>query len=268
MSLRKKVAEMSEPAQRTTPIDDDHWEIYVTFVDDKPAVILVDIGVHAAAPLVNLSKLVWLWVHLLTPDEEGFPSEEEDFKLNEIEDAVTDGTEGTGTRYVGRITSDGRREFYFYTDDAENIREVITAAMQSTPEYRFEIDEADDGEWKHYSDVLYPSPEDFQQIHNQHVITRLQQAGDSLTQPRPIDHFANFQNEPDREAFIAAATALGFEAVSRPERKEETEFPLAVGLLRVDAVDGETIDNVTFELFELAQQHNGEYDGWASPVIK
>lgn len=259
---------MSESTEQNAAPDDDHWEIYVTYVDEKPAVILVDIGVAQAAPIEGLSKLVWVWVQIQSPDEEGFPSEDEDFKLNEIEDVVTDSTVSDGVRYAGRITSDGRREFYFYTDNPERFQESASTAMQSVPEYHFEIDNADDEEWRHYFDVLYPSPEDFQQIHNQHVITRLQQAGDSLTPPRPVDHFANFKSEEDRGSFIIAAGTVGFEAVSRPDRDTSVDFPFSVGLLRVDSVDPDTIDQITFELFELARQYNGEYEGWGSKVVK
>ena len=259
---------MSNEIEQNPPSDDDHWEIYVTYVDEKPAVILVDLGVAKAAPLAEKTALVWLWVHLQSPDDEGFSSEDEDLILNEIEDAVTEAIDPASSRYVGRITSDGRREFYFYTDSPQKFQETTTAAMSSSPEYRFEIDDAIDAEWRHYLDVLYPSPEDFQQIHNQHVISRLYQAGDSLTQPRPVDHFANFKSEQDRNAFIAAAEELGFEATSRPERDADSEFPFSLGLLRVDAVDAETIDRVTFELFDLAHRHNGEYEGWGSKIVK
>jgi uncharacterized protein (TIGR01619 family) len=259
---------MSNETNPPKPIDDDHWEIYVTYVDDNPAVILVDIGIANAVPLPGLSKLVWVWVHIRERDEDGFPTEEEDFRLNEVEDLVTECFTELNIRYVGRITTDGRREFYFYTDDFERFQTLATAAMQSAPEYRFDIDEAEDAEWTHYSTVLYPAAEDFQQIHNQNVITRLMQEGDSLSEPRPVDHFANFKTETDRETFVAAAAELGFEAVSRPEVQGEAEFPYSVGLLRVDSVDPETIDAVTFELFELAEQHHGEYDGWTSPVVK
>ncbi|WP_010586101.1 DUF695 domain-containing protein [Schlesneria paludicola] len=256
------------PDQSTTP-DDDHWEIYVTYVDDNPAVILVDIGVVESVPITSLPNLVWLWIHLKTTDEDGFPSEEEDFRLNEIEDLVTEGMGDLALRYVGRITTDGRREFYFYTDDPEQFRQSATAAMSSVSEYEFEIDVADDPEWSHYQNVLYPSPEDFQQIQNQQVISQLQQAGDSLTEPRPVDHYANFRTAEDRDAFIAAAAAEGYESVSRPDRTDdEGEFPFSVGLLRVDPVDPETIDRITFELFDLARQHTGEYEGWGSKVVK
>jgi uncharacterized protein (TIGR01619 family) len=247
---------------------EDHWEIYVTFVDDKPAVILVDVGIAEVAPIVSKPSLVWLWIHLNSADEEGFPDEEEDIKLNEIEDSVTDALEQTTAKYVGRITTDGRREFYFYADDPDEFRTVVSNAMGLTPEYKFEVDDADDEAWEHYSNVLYPSPEDFQQINNQHVISRLYEAGDPLNVPRPVDHFANFTSEEDRDAFATAAESLGFEVVSRPEREPESEYPYSVGLIRIDSVDAETIDQVTFELFELAQEHDGEYDGWASKVVK
>ena len=261
---------MSDSPNPTPVPDDDHWEIYVTFVDDKPAVILVDLGAAETAPVQAKTSLVWLWVHLKDPDDEGFPSEDEDLVLNEIEDAVTESVNADTTKYVGRITSDGRREFYFYTDNPQSFREVATIAMATSAAtgYQFELDDADDPEWRHYQDVLYPSPEDFQQIHNQHVISQLYQAGDSLTEPRPVDHFANFASPEAREAFAKAAVALGFEEVSRPDRTDDTGFPFALGLLRVDSVDAETIDRVTFELFELAQEHQGEYEGWGSSVVK
>ena len=258
---------MSNEIEASMPNDGEHWEIYVTYVDDKPAVILVDMAVAQIAPIKQQPTLVWLWVSISSADEEGFPSEEEDFKLNEIEDSVTESLDLASSRYVGRITSDGRREFYFYTDDSDEFRETVTNAMSSFSEYRFEVDESEDTEWSHYHDILYPSPEDFQQIHNQHVITRLHQAGDTLTQPRPVDHYANFRTNDDRDAFVAATQALGYEAASRPDRSDETDFPFAVGLIRVDPVDAETIDRITFELFELAQQHGGEYEGWGSKVV-
>ena len=250
-----------------TPID-DHWEIYVTFVDENPSVILVDLGISAIAPLPDKPSLAWVWVHIASPDEEGFPSEEEDMRLNEVEDAITDALEDSSAQYVGRITTDGRREFYFYMDNPAEFRTTVTSAMSSTPQYEFEIDEAEDPEWEHYFNVLYPSPEDFQQIHNQHVISKLYEAGDSLTEPRQVDHFANFQTEEDREQFVSAAAELGYEATSRPAPNEESEFPYNVGLVRVDAVDAETIDRITFELFDLARKFEGEYEGWGSKVVK
>lgn len=259
---------MSDANQSKPVPEDDHWEVYVTYVDEKPAVILVDISVSKIAPIVRLPNLSWVWVYLQNPDDDGFPTDEEDVRLNEIEDSLNDSIDLTGTKYVGRVTSDGRREFYFYAENSQSFRESVSAAMQSVTGYRFEIDETDDEEWRHYCDVLYPSSEDLQQIRNQHEITRLQEAGDSLTKPRPVDHFVNFKTTKDRAEFIALAEDMGFEVASQPTRDDAKEYPFSLGLLRVDAVDPETVDEVTFELWELAQHYHGEYDGWCSTVIK
>lgn len=248
--------------------DDDHWEIYATYVDDKPAVILVDLGIAQAAPVASLPNLAWLWVHLKSPDDEGFAREDEDMLLNEVEDAVTEACTDATIRYVGRVTSDGRREFYFYAADPVEFKQIVEAAIQPFSDQTFDIDDAEDGEWTHYWNVLYPSPEDFQQINNAHEIQRLQREGDSLSQPRPVDHFANFKSEQDRTDFSIAAGALGYETVSQKEASGETEYPFNLGILRTDSVDPQTIDDITFELFELAEKYQGEYEGWTSPVVK
>jgi uncharacterized protein (TIGR01619 family) len=246
---------------------EDHWEIYMTYVDERPAVILVDVGISPAVPLPELSNLVWLWVYLKSPDDQGFPSADEDDALNELEDSVTEALEGFPVRHVGRVTTDGRREFYFYTNDTQSFHEIVTKVMESASDHQFEIDEAEDPEWSHYANVLFPTPEDFQQIANQHVIARLLDSGDSLDKPRPVDHFANFASETDRATFAVAAEAIGFEIVSQREREAE-DLPYSLGMLRTHAVDEDTIDHITFELFELARKHNGEYDGWGAGIVK
>lgn len=259
---------MSEAKDFQKPNDDDHWEIYVTYVDEKPAVILVDIGVSSVAPIPSLTNLVWLSIAFPDADEQGFPDEAQDDAMNDIEDSITDDVDPTVARYVGRITADGHREFFYYTNDPATLTESFNAAKEANPGFDIEIHESDDADWSHYWNVLYPSPEDFQQIHNEHVIRKLEQEGDSLTTPRPVDHFANFSTVADRAEFSLAAGAMDYETVSQPDRDDETEFPYSIGLLKTHPVDSETIDQVTYELFELASQYNGQYEGWGSKVVK
>ena len=97
---------MSDSTNPDSPADDDHWEIYVTYVDDKPAVILVDIGVASIVPLPAQPVLVWLWVHVLKPDDEGFPTEEEDMRLNEVEDVVTEGFDEDARVLLEKVDED------------------------------------------------------------------------------------------------------------------------------------------------------------------
>ena len=48
----------------------------------------------------------------------------------------------------------------------------------------------------------------------------------------------------------------------RQSDKPNDPRPFGLHLHRVDAVTPDAIDNVCHELFVLAMEHNGEYDGW------
>ena len=249
----------------------DNWEMYFTNVDDAPASMLVDLGAALTAPDLERPMLLWMWLHLKSPNEEGFASDEEEPRLVEIEDSFIDAIElTTGAVLVGRITTCGRREFYFYAKSSEGFEDSVAEAMQAFSEdnYEYETGEQEDDEWAHYTEVLYPEPENMQEIFNQRVIEQLSESGDPLTPSRTVEHYANFANEADRAAFTSVAEAAGFKKLSEERSDEDDdEFPFSVTLQRDHAVDWDTIDEMTFTLFELAGEHNGQYEGWGSPVV-
>lgn len=49
--LRIKFFMTSNEIGMNMPADDSHWELYVTYVDDNPAVLMVDIGIAELAPI-------------------------------------------------------------------------------------------------------------------------------------------------------------------------------------------------------------------------
>lgn len=248
----------------------DKWEMYFAPVDEEPAAILVDLGIAESVPDPDRPLLLWMVLPMKSPDENGFGSEEEEPLLTSIEDTFIDAVElTTGAIMVGRITSCGRREFYFYAKSDEGFEETITEAMEAFEDYEFETGSQEDEEWSQYFDVLYPSPEDAQQIFNRQVIDRLSDSGDSLETPRAVDYFANFPSSESRSQFIAEVVAKGYEVVGQRFNNEPgAELPYTVNLQRVSPIDWDTIDEFTFELFDLAAEHEGEYDGWGSPVVK
>ncbi len=248
----------------------DNWEMYFTNVDDAPAAMLVDLGIAEVAPDPDRSVLLWCWLHLQAPTDEGFASDEEEPRLVEIEDAFIDAVEMTcSAALVGRITTCGRREFYFYAKSSEGFEDTVAEALEPYDEYEYETGEQVDDEWSHYMSVLYPEPENFQEIFNRRVIEQLAESGDSLTAPRSVDHYANFATEQGRAGFVATAKSHGFKILSEEQSDSaDDDLPFSVSLQREHAVDWETIDKVTFELFDLAREHEGEYEGWGSPVVK
>ena len=249
----------------------DNWEMYFTHVDDSSAAILVDLGAALTAPDPERPMLLWMWLQLKSPTEEGFASDEEEPRLVEIEDSFIDAVElTTGAVLVGRVTTCGRRQFWFYAKSSEGFEDSVAEAMQPFSEdgYEYEIGEQEDEEWAHYTEVLYPEPADLLDIFNDRIIEELSESGDPLTSSRVVEHYSNFANEADRAAFVCAAEAAGFKKLSDEQSDEDDdELPFSVTLQRDHAVDWDTIDEMTFTLFELAGEHNGQYEGWGSPVV-
>lgn len=246
----------------------DTWEMYLTQIDDQPAAVLVDLGIADSAPDAERPVLLWVWLTMQSPTDDGFASEEEEPLLTKIEDSFIDAVElTTGAAFVGRVTTCGRNEFYFYGKSVEGFEDTIAEAMEAFGDYEYETGSQADDEWQQYFDVLYPSPEDTQQIFNRQVIEQLSESGDSLTSPRAVDHFAVFPTPENRSRFVAAAVEAGYRVVGEETGDESDELLYAVNLQRVSPVDWETIDEISFELFDLARNHEGEYTGWGSDVV-
>lgn len=248
----------------------DKWEVYFAPVDEEPAAILVDLGIAETAPDTDRPMLLWVLVPMLSPDDNGFATEEEEPRLTELEDAFIDAVElTTGAILVGRMTTCGRREFYFYARSTEGFEDTIAEAMEKFEDYEFETGSLEDEEWLQYFNVLYPDPEDEQQIFNRQVIERLSDSGDKLTKPRPVTHHASFKSAEDRAEFLKALPAGTYKIKDESfDNDSECEWPYTVSLERVSPVDWETIEEITFDLFDLANDHDGEYDGWGSPVVR
>jgi len=169
--------------------------------------------------------------------------------------------------FVGRITTAGRREFYFYGDDPTRCEDAISRTMRRHPAYRFDLGNKRDELWSHYLDLLYPSPEEFQRIKNRRVVEVLEQRGDQVAKARPVSHWAYFATPEARNAFLAEVTRRGFTIVDgSTDAGEPSPNPYGVTLEKVDSVD--QIDDVTIELFRLARSHDGVYDGWEAAVEK
>jgi uncharacterized protein (TIGR01619 family) len=186
--------------------------------------------------------------------------------LGTIEDDLVASLNERAT-FVGRITTAGRREFYFYGDDTTHFEDTISRAMRKYAAYRFDMGTKQDEPWSQYLDLLYPSPEEFQRIKNRRVVEILEQHGDQLAKALLVSHWAYFATPEDRNAFLAEVAGRRFTiADASAYAREPSPYPYGVTLARVDSID--QIDDVTIELLNLAQSHAGEYDGWETAVEK
>src|SRR3569833_3005943 len=219
------------------------WDLYFAQIEQQPASILVDLGLREAVPDMRRERLYRVLVTLNDPSPEGMITDRGSVLMGYIEDDLADKSGRIGAQFVGRVTTAGRREFYYYAPHNAPLAQAASAAMCRFPGYHFELGDQEDPNWSHYRDFLYPDPEAQQTIENRKVIMALQSNGDDLTQPRAIRHYINFRDSECRGEFVYLAHSLGYstELTYAPDRA------LAHGIIleRVESAQPVDIDTTT-----------------------
>jgi len=245
----------------------ENWQPFLCNVNDKLASILLNLALASDAPIPEKPWLLWVWVYMNAPRPDGLSDGAEAPTLYKIEDALTPRIlERCKGMHVGRITTQGRREFYFYAQTNDGFREAVSAAMAEFREYRFDFGDQEDRLWDQYLKVLYPSEDELQRISNRDVLAALEKNGNVASLPRPVQHWIFFPSDDTRDLFKVAAESAGFEIDSVYE-VENKESRFAICVQKIQAVDSPAIDTTVLKLFHLAREHRGEYDGWETQVV-
>lgn len=90
------------------------WDFYALRVDGQPASIFVDLGVEPEAPMSSHPHMAYVRLYMNQPRPDGLSSRDEYDALIDIEKALESKLCNDQVGYVGRNTSGGCRDFYFY----------------------------------------------------------------------------------------------------------------------------------------------------------
>src|SRR5262245_22908628 len=253
----------------------DNWVFYPANVEDQPATFLVNLGIPEQVDIQLYRWRIGVTFAYESDREDGFPSNETAARLNDAEDRfVAALLESLSAVNVGRLTRSRRRDVYLYAPSADGadaeVRKAAATVGLTVADVRIEEDE----EWSGFFEFLCPGIAESQWISNQMLVNKLEDEGDCLTAVRSVDHCAIFSTPADRAAFAASITAQGFtlddEHDHEPTGEDEVsdEYPYSLSFSREHAVDLDTANDVTIPLAELAAEHNGMYDGWATQIMK
>jgi len=245
----------------------DDWDFYMLLVEDKPASIMVDLGIRSSVPVKTHPQMGYLRTYMNHPNPENGLSTDQEFetlcKIGDAIEAVIKKSDGRHI-YVGRNTCAGTRDFFFYSDNLEALHKDLTEVTEKFSNYEFENGGREDAYWGVYTDFLFPRPLDFQRIQNRRVCENLEKHGDDLPQAREIDHWVYFQSKSKLRTFLQFLKELKFEA-----KKTGREKPLIgkhfVNFSRVD-IPAE-INQVVDELYLKSEELQGDYDGWGCTVV-
>ena len=274
MGLFDKLFGKTNPQQPTTTSatkagHQEEWEFYFSNVNDKLGSLFVDLGLYKVAPIADKPNVVWVSIKMNNPREDGLSSQEESGLLGDIEDALVDKIVSKhNVIYVGRLTSAGDRDLYFYFGDTTLYDKTISDVMIAYPKYQFDFGSKEDKEWSGYFDFLYPTPKQYQNIQNRRVVEQLEQGGDKLTKSREVFHWIYFKSERDRGSFLERIKSDNFSIVNKGVDKSLGDFAYQLQIKRVDKVYLNSVNDYVIHLWHLANETNGDYDGWETSIEK
>ncbi|HMQ80165.1 MAG TPA: DUF695 domain-containing protein [Ignavibacteria bacterium] len=244
------------------------WDFYFTELEGSPASMYLDLGLDKIAPIPEKDHLLTIILTMNDPQENGFSSKEESEMLFAIEDKITEAvTEPFGAIFAGRETCDGARIFYYYSAENKEIKKAVKKVMKEFSDYEYETYFEADEKWEEYFEHLYPAGYEMHTILNRRVVEGLRSKGDLLSVPREVDHYVYFRTEETKNSFIAEAKKLKYKVTSEWTDKEGKEYPLSVRLTKNDPVTYNDVLDYTSVLYDLAQQFDGNYDGWETKLI-
>ena len=268
---RANVATEKVIDQETGKIDEE-WGVYLcdSFAYDLPAVIRANLALRDFEYTAKYPKRLHLQILYKNANDSGFPTREEGEYVYSIEDAVEEIVKQHGDMLAGVVKCDERVRIFAYTKNELGYYDEISAMMSKNfPDYAYTLAVVEDEDWELYFNGLYPDRYEYQSIMNMRLIENIESHGDSMV-PRVLEYCLCFTTEKNGEAFLAKVMEDGFiklssENMSNNEDIDE-EYPYELVIGRKD--DFENIDGIVWYLMDLAEEFDGEYDGWACHIVK
>lgn len=253
---------------QTTTVDHiPEWDFYFSNVDNKLSSLFLDLGLYKVAPIENKPNFAWISIQMNNALGDGLTSSGESELLGEIEDKLVAKLHSKfNSMYVGRLTSNGGRDLFFYIGDTTFYNKVLSDFTRTYSEYHINYGSKTDEDWSGYFDFLYPSPQQFQSIQNRRIIDQLEKNGDKLTKMRDVDHWIYFRTKKDQDLFLNKIQFDGFTVITQDFDKKSGGLPYKLHIKRIDRVDWKSVDTYVIYLWKLANEYNGVYDGWETSV--
>lgn len=246
---------------------EEKWDFYLCKVDDAVASIFLNLALWDYLAHASENTLYALQLEMTEPGEHGMGTASEADVLGPIEDVIVKEAKTVGIRYVGRLRNHGIWQLTFMGPDSheESLNRIATSALASSGR-SFEAVSQHDPMWSYFREFLYPNAERVRWMKDRSVVEALEHHGDPLTVRRRVDHWVYFPNSGARSSFAEAVRSLGFETIDLEPASDESTLGLQIH--RMDSVQLEAIHELTNRLTGLAEEHEGEYDGWETSVEK
>lgn len=196
----------------------DNWEYYPCQMGEHTAFVFYDHGLSDTIEELSLPELTRVWLTFKETNEAGLPTGDSFEELSAFEDDLTKAIEETSAVYVGRVTVNGKRVFYCYSESGDEALQPALQAIAARFGFAVEFEVAFDPDKEGYWQTLFPSPDDMQVMQDLKLLDVLANHGDDGTTERLVEHWAYF---PDEETAAAFRTWLEEEGYALAEESDE-----------------------------------------------
>lgn len=241
----------------------ENWDTYMAKFGDKPASVLVDMGLMQSAPDKRYPYLVITGPKAQTCNSKGLPAKDEIGRLEEILDGTGSFLTGVTAKVLaGTVTYNCERLNYYYVKDTFNIRNAIVRMYRRNfPDYGYVVKVKYDPEWSMYTTFLYPDEDMQNWMENDKIITKLLESGDSLDKKRAINFQLYFRTDTARSAFSEFIRSRGYKA-DKFLTTRNTVYPYELIVSKFGAVKMDSVNQMTKVLKEQMKKRDGFYYGW------
>lgn len=228
---------------------------------DKDAIfdIMLDLGHGEDFPLAGLPWFFGVRIPMAATAADGLPTEDEEVRLNTVENRIRETAKSREGLYVGRRQGLGNRDLLFYFPHRPSgLDDRIRVSVGTEILFISKNDAA----WKGYEGLL-PLPRDWRTIEDGRVIAELINRGADATREHAVMHRVETSVQKGADALKLYFEKLELEDIAIVGEKPEL---IVAGVQRVP-LNALKISEISFKLDQTAPKARGKYLGWvADPV--
>ena len=140
------------------------WDFYKANVNDTIASIFLNLDAKEDLDVDSYQKLCWVFIRLNIEREDGLSHDDEFESLIKYEEGLLKHLEGSPIELVGRVTTKGMRQFYFYSTKDFEFEKCAEDFSRKQNTHDYQAGEKLDPKWSQYINVLYPGEYGIEQM--------------------------------------------------------------------------------------------------------
>lgn len=245
---------------------EESWSTFLRDIEGRPATVVLNHSWLESGPESGRRTLVRVAAPLLSPDSAGLPGTDELNTLADLDDVLVEAAEKTGDAvFVGMMAYSGERTWYFFTKRPPATLSTIEGVTKTWKTHKATASTIEDADGELFAETVCPTGAEIRWNGDMIVIDQLREAGDDLSSPREIEHYAYFEDEDSAAEFVAWCSENDFNN-AKVEEGDDGEF--LVSFSHTGSPDIDDVFERTSAADDAATDLGGMYDGWETRVVK